>query len=369
MKTSTALSNGNQRVFFPFISRLSKSLAHGAFSRLIVLTALLWSVLVTSAFAEGVAANNTAGLTFWAHLVVTAFAFIFAMKLAAAAFARPPRQLADIPTGPKYLTSPGYYMFGLVIFTLLAASLFLLLLYLHTEVIAVVDLIKLPFLRVSISNTVIEAIANDTAPYLLIVFIMAALYLYLMRKEAEWNILLMLRDVIHIWIAIPYRVRAIVAQVSHTFNVPEPFANEVVRRRLGVRKEDFEKDPSTFERPWAELSYIQWWLTRQLESGEAGFFNDSEFKLDELLTEYASLSTDVARFRDDRASHVTDAAALVPRLKVLRNKSARVVGCYLVHRYGVDDRLDRAALDFGILIEATSNENPLKYIVISCLSG
>ena len=195
-------------------------------------------------------------------------------------------------------------------------------------------------------------------------FFIAALYLYLLHKEAEWDILLMLRDVIQIWIAIPTRVRSIVAQTMVSFAVPKSFAGEIVNADVGVRKEDFEKDVATFERQWAELSYIRMWLTRQLGSGEAGFFDDAEFKLDALLAEYAALSADVVRFREDPPSHAADARALVPRAKTLRAELARVVGCYLVHQYGITERLDDAAKEFGLPIKCAANENPLKYIVI-----
>jgi hypothetical protein len=205
---------------------------------------------------------------------------------------------------------------------------------------------------------------NESAPYLLIVCFIGAVYLYLLHKEAEWNILLMLRDVIHIWIAIPSRVRSLVAQIMFPFAVPKPFAREIVNAQVGVRMEDFEKDATTFERQWAELSYIQLWLTRQLGSGEAGFFDDAEFKLDGLFAEYAALSADAVRFREDPQSHAADAKALLPAAKALRGKLARVVGCYLAHQYGVDERLDSAAKEFGLPVRPAATENPLKYIVI-----
>ena len=322
--------------------------------------------LVTSAFAEVLTEDPPLPppYTSYAHLAVTVLACIFAMKLAATAFARPQRALADIPTGPRYLTSPGYYLCGLAVFMVVTAFIFLVLVYLHKEVISVIQLINIPYLPEQLSKEVLDAVNNESAPYLLIVFFIAALYLYLLHKEAEWNILLMLRDVIQIWIAIPTRVRSIVAQTMVSFAVPKPFAGEIVNADVGVRKEDFEKDAATFERQWAELSYIRMWLTRQLGSGEAGFFDDAEFKLDELLAEYAALSADVVRFREDPPSHAADARALVPRAKTLRAELARVVGCYLVHQYGITERLDDAAKEFGLPIKCAANENPLKYIVI-----
>jgi hypothetical protein len=70
----------------------------------------------------------------------------------------------------------------------------------------------------------------------------------------------MLRDVIHIWIAIPNRVGTIVEEISHSLSVPRASVRDVVSRGLGVSAEDFAQDRNTPERLWAELSYIQMWL-------------------------------------------------------------------------------------------------------------
>jgi hypothetical protein len=373
MKTSTASSDRATKRFSTFISKASvfskesRRAAPGVFFSVVALAIMSCLALVTSAFAEVLTEEPPAASSLYihyAHIAVTALAVIFAMRLAAVAFARPPCSIADIPTDPRYLTSPGYYWFGLAAFTVLTALIFLVSVVLYKEVIPLIELFKIPFLPEWLSRQLIDAANEDTAPYLLIVCLMAALYLYLLHKEAEWNILLMLRDLIHIWIAIPTRIRSIVAQMMVSFSVPEPFAGAITSGQVGVRTEDFEKDPSTFERQWAELSYIQLWLTRQLGSGEAGFFDDGEFKLDALLAEYAVLSADVVGFREDPSSHAADVRALLPRAKALRGKLARVVGCYLVHQYGVNERLVGAANEFGVPVKRGANENPLKYIFI-----
>jgi hypothetical protein len=366
MRKTTASSNRATSSFSTLVSEASRRVASSVFVSMMALAILSCPALLTSAIAEVLTEEPPPPLpyTSYAHLAVTALACVFAMRLAATAFARPQRALAEIPTGPRYLTSPGHYLFGLAVFMALTAFIFLILVYLHKEVISVVELIKVPFLPDSFSKQVLDAVNNESAPYLLIVFFIAALYLYLLHKEAEWNILLMLRDVIHIWIAIPTRVRSIVAQMMVSFAVPNPFAREIVNAQVGVRKEDFEKDPTTFERQWAELSYIQLWLARQLGSGEAGFFDDAEFKLDALLAEYAALSAEVVTLREDPSSHAGGARALVPRAKALRSKLARIVGCYLVHQNGVNERRNGAAKEFGLPVKYALNENPLKYIVI-----
>lgn len=212
------------------------------------LACVLMLVFATCGYAQGEAVAVADRGTYWAHVAVTLIGVVFAMRLAATAFARPPLRLADVPTGPEYLTSREYYRFGMAVFVIVVSVIFLVLIYLHKEVVAVVDLFKIPFVPEAYVKQMMEAVSQDTAPYLLIVVVIGALYLYLLHKEAEWNVLLMLRDVIHIWIAIPNRVRTIVEEISHSLSVPQASVRDVVSRGLGVSAEDFANDRNTPER-------------------------------------------------------------------------------------------------------------------------
>jgi hypothetical protein len=60
-------------------------------------------LLATSVAAEEVGA--TADYTTAAHIVVTLFGVLLALRLAAVAFARPPLVFAGVSTEPRYLTS------------------------------------------------------------------------------------------------------------------------------------------------------------------------------------------------------------------------------------------------------------------------
>src|ERR1700722_563393 len=258
MKTSTASSDRATKRFSTFISKTfvfskeSRRAALGVFSG-VAIAIMACRALVTSAFAEVLTEEPPAASPLYihyAHIAVTALAVIFAMRLAAVGVARPPCSIADIPTDPRELSSPGDYWIGLAAFTGVTALIFLVSVVLYKEVIPLIELFKIPFLPEWLSRQLIDSAEKDTAPYLLIVCLMAALYLYLLHKEAEWNILLMLRDLIHIWIAIPTRIRSIVAQMMVSFSVPKPFAGAIISGQVGVRTEDFEKDPTTFERQW-----------------------------------------------------------------------------------------------------------------------
>ncbi len=89
---------------------------------------------------------------------------------------------------------------------------------------------------------------------------------------------------------------------------------------------------------------MQMWLEMQREAGEVEFFNKDDFKLDEVLSEYDGMVPTMGALRGNRLA----AATLVPAIKSLRNRFARIVGCYLVHKYGLSERLDHQALAFGI---------------------
>jgi hypothetical protein len=161
MKTSTASSDRITNSLSTLIckasgvSEASSRLGSGIFVSMMAFAIMSCPALVGSAFAEVLTPDDPPAVSpylTYAHLAVTVLACVFAMRLAAAAFARPPKALADIPTGPRYLTSRGYYLCGLAVFMALTAFIFLVLVYLHKEVVSVVELINIPYLPESFSK-------------------------------------------------------------------------------------------------------------------------------------------------------------------------------------------------------------------------
>src|SRR5438034_2237373 len=72
-----------------------------------------------------------------AHLAITLIGMMFAVRLALEAFARRSVSLADIPTVPRYLTSPQQYRLGSWMFVIFACGFFLLLVSEHRQVVEV----------------------------------------------------------------------------------------------------------------------------------------------------------------------------------------------------------------------------------------
>src|SRR5260370_15556622 len=70
-----------------------------------------------------------------AHLAITLIGMMFAVCLALEAFARRSVSLADIPTVPRYLTSPQQYRLGSWMFVIFARRFFLLPVYEHRQAV------------------------------------------------------------------------------------------------------------------------------------------------------------------------------------------------------------------------------------------
>ena len=73
------------------------------------------------------------------------------------------------------------------------------ILYLHKEVVQVASVFG-----DQISSPIISAVEKNDASYLTIIAAMGVIYLFLLQKESEWNVLLMTRNLIHSWISSLY---------------------------------------------------------------------------------------------------------------------------------------------------------------------
>jgi hypothetical protein len=234
----------------------------------ILLSGILLLAICTPAVAQeaGAVAQNSSwlsqNLTWLSHMAMTAGGAGLAMLWAYEAFGRREVNVADVPTFPKYMTNPQQYRLGSLIFVVFASAFFLLLVYRHKEVVAVAKVFG-----EGLGNDIIAAVEADAAPYLLVVAAMASVYLYCLKKEADWNVLLRMRDAIHSWISIPQLAGEIVAQIRFSMNVPAGAVTEVVRSSPELVEQDFHKDRATPDRIWAETCYMKWWLARQQDAG------------------------------------------------------------------------------------------------------
>jgi hypothetical protein len=325
---------------------------------------ILWTLLLVSAASAEDGVLGPDGIHY-AHVAVTVLGLLFAIRMADQAFGRRALQLADSPTFPRYMTSRGQYLLGSWAFIVLATFIFLLIVYLHKEVAEVAKLFGEP-----LSKDIIEAIQNDHASYLIIIFAMGSIYLFLLKKEAEWNVLLMIRDLIQTWISVPQLGRKIVDEITFALTVPDQAVNNVVSGSFGVAPADFRKDRKTVDRVWAEICYMHVWISQQQSSGDdATFFTEPSFGLDQLVGQ---------RDRIDWLVRVLKAGEALPppntpetiyiELKAIHLKFARLIGCYLLYRNGSRERLASEARKFGVPFKDEHADNPLRYSVIYLLT-
>jgi hypothetical protein len=301
----------------------------------------------------------------WAHLVVTVLGVLVAVRLAYQAFGKPPFKVAEAPTFPKYMTSRQHYWVGSFVYMLFAATFFLLLVSLHREVIPVARLFSEP-----VSKKIIDAVDTNSAPYLMTIIFIGAVYLYMLKKEAPWNVLLMMRDLIHGWISIPSLARDVVAQIQDELCIPDDAVAKVIRRWPGVGEQDFSKDKNTIDRKWAEVCYMRSWLEEKKASrSDATFFAEKTFKFNRLLVQFERVGEKVKEQKTDEGIEKTDPTGLADDLlKPLHKNFSRLVACYLIYRNGDRRRLIEEARKFGITLQGPMQENPLVYSIVYILT-
>jgi hypothetical protein len=337
----------------------------------ILLTGIFLLAICSPAVAQdaGAVAQNSSwfsqNLPWLSHMAMTVGGVGLAMRWAYDAFGRREVNVADVPTFPKYMTSPQQYRLGSLIFVVFASAFFLLLVYRHKEVVAVAQVFG-----EGLSNDIIAAVEADAAPYLLVVAAMASVYLFCLKKEADWNILLKMRDAIHSWISIPQLAGEIVAQIRFSMNVPAGAIAEVMRNSPEVGEQDFQKNRNTPERIWAETCYMKWRLAQGQGAGyDAIFFTETCFGYDDLLRQLEDAAT---RMRAWKAGGLADPLAvveLVKDIKQLHNKLSRLIACYLVYRNASSEALRADARNFGIELRSpAATENPMRFWIVYILA-
>jgi hypothetical protein len=278
------------------------------------------------------------------HLTITFIGIMFAVRLALEAFARRPLPVADVPTSPRYMTTRLQYRFGSWTFVIFVCGFFLLLVYEHRQVVEVASVFQreLP----EVVRDWLEAAKGESPSYLLIVASIGAVYLYLLTREAQWNVLLMMRDTIQSWISIPELARKIVAQIQLSLRVPAHAIAELVGGPAGLSERDFRKDRNTPDRQWAETCYMKWWLTPRQEAGEdATFFADESFGFENLIHVFEETSLVM---RGWKSAGAADPSILAKGVKALHKNFSRVVACYLIYRSSSRKELCTEASKFGI---------------------
>jgi hypothetical protein len=298
------------------------------------------------------------------QLAITVVGLLFAARFAFSAFERG-IQVADEPTYPKYMTSRSHYWIGCVLFIIFSCLFFVIIVIEHRDVVHLVSFFSgiLPPSVTEINNNIMQAVDKQTTPYLLVVFAMGAVYLYVLRTEAEWNILLLVRNMIHHWISIPQLTGQIIGLTINSLCVPKEAIQKVIEESFEVAEHDFQKGITTPDRMWAETSYMKWWLTRARNAGgDESFFTEESFAFDRLVDDLHQTSF---AFKQWKSGINPEIVADIPqRVRELHKKFARLVACYLIYRNGSRNQLCAEAKRFGIEVPIAISENPLRYWIV-----
>ncbi|NPU15678.1 hypothetical protein HL666_33490 [Bradyrhizobium sp. 83002] len=292
-------------------------------------------------------------VTQWA---ITLLGLATAARLAWSAFGRDVA-VDEFPTIPRYMTNRSQYLLGSIAYTLFACGVFLVLVREHQPILAMIPPGIIP-------EPILKAIDENSAPYLAVVAAMGAVYLYLLTKEADWNLLLGMRDVIHLWISVPQLAKEIIAQIRYALRVSEKVIPLVVANSRALTERDFQKDRQTPDRLWAEICYMNWWLQKGHEAGnDATFFTEASFGYDKLIAEFEQTSWTMKQ----RKSGSVATFAIVDfdqGIKRLHSRFARLIACYLIYRNGSRRALCAEAREFGVDVDAPVIQNPLQYWII-----
>jgi hypothetical protein len=253
-----------------------------------------------------------------AHWTITLLGLVVAGRLAWQAFGRAVT-IAEVPTFPRYMTSRQQYRLGSFAFVLFSCGFFLLLVHENRDVIALAPLLP------AIPESVLQAAKDQSAPYLVVIAAMGAVYLYLLTKEAQWNVLLMMRDAIQSWISVPQLAKQIIAQIRFALRIPQDALPKVIANSPEVVEQDFRKDSNTPDRMWAEICYMKWWLTQGHDAGDdATFFTEESFGFEKLMDEFQQASLTMSQWKSGAPAGLA-ASQITQSIRDLFSRFARLV--------------------------------------------
>ena len=301
---------------------------------------------------------------------------LLAMAVAAhsahGAFKSPNAKLGEGPAPPKYMTQPRQYRMGEAAFVAICLLVYCLIVWYYRDLLPIID-----FEAPSYVRNLIEHLANDSKmSFPVVVILAAAVLVSLLRTEREWNPLFVLRRLMWSWVSIPQLASLIMETARNDLEVPQGKRLKVADKAPTVEEtptvdiRDFDKDKHSVDRNWAELCYVQQWLTdRYREEKHNTFFNEPSFSWLNLEASYRDMSEQIVPLKKAlgpgsglRASMFAEAAASIENL---RRQYCRLAACFIVFRNETRKAAIDEANEFGAKIPyVVVRANPLRYVVI-----
>jgi hypothetical protein len=300
---------------------------------------------------------------------------LLAMGLAAysahGAFESPTATLGEGPAPPKYMTQPRQYRMGEAAFISICLLVYGLIVWYYRELLPIIDIEAPQYVRKAI-----EDLANDSKMSFPVVVVLAGVvFVGLLRFERDWNPFFMLRRIVWSWVSIPQLVNLIMDAARNDLKVPHDSRTKVAEKNPTVAIGDFDKDKHSVDRKWAELCYVQQWLTdKRDENSHNTFFNEPNFFWQSQEASYAELRAQIAQLkkpsvkrvikpRDELGARIFQDTAT--KIETLRRQYCRLAACFIVFR----NETRRAAINeanvFGAVVPSiVVRANPLRYVII-----
>ena len=293
-------------------------------------------------------------------------AMVFAAYYARAEFDKPPIELGDGPTPPRFMTQPGQYRLALIAYIVICLAFYDLGTYFFNDLLPLANVVA-PAGLVKLIGSVSS---NGLPSFPLTVVLAAAVFFMLLKKnEIEWNPLLLLRRLVWGLVSIPEFANAIMLKARDALLVPNEFRDRVATHSdaPSIHVGDFDKGRNTLDRNWAELCYIRLALAENRAAGlHSSFFNEKSFAWDELDADFATACNDVARVKKLQATGESrDVAEVTKEVKILRGKYCKLEACFLVFKNETKDKVIKEAINFGIPMDARiTRSNPFRYVFV-----
>lgn len=271
-------------------------------------------------------------------------------------------QLGDAPTLPSYITSRVRYWVGISIYCLLAAGIFLLLIWQWLPV------------RPLVSLTMSSVANGDLAGFLarlegrtILPLIFGGIYLLLLRLESRFNPLLLLRDALYDLFAQPRQVQEVyqVLRNSRLADIDAEIKNDIVGRLWvpSIDSGDFDKSNDTVEYRWA-YSCVLFDKIRSYadDTSYQRFFTEPSLKWGDICLSFQASSERVAAWRN-AAPHYTKTVRLIGDLDKLGGLLARLLACIVVFGSSSEEELWRTVNRLGGHVRRARLKHTYKYFL------
>ena len=275
---------------------------------------------------------------------------LLAMAIAAytahGAFELPSAKLGEDPAPPKYMTQPRQYRMGEAAFISICLLVYGLIVWYYQDLLPIIDFEAPSYVR----NAIEHSVSDNKMSFPIVVILAAAVLVSLLKAERDWNPLFMLRRLVWSWVSIPQLASLIMETARNELEVTPEKRLKVAHKTPTVDISDFDKDKHSVDRNWAELCYVQQWLTdKRNERKHHTFFNEFSFSWHDLEGSYGEMNEQIAplkqALRPGKGSRRSIFADAAPKIENLRRQYCRLAACFIVFRTRLERPLSRKRMN------------------------